>query len=324
MKKIIKSICFSFLAFMFALGSIFLPLGKQNSKYANAETSGYDYNFTTNEFYAPLWHNGNSFLEFSNCLFSASSSYNSASNKITFAPKLRYYDFYNDTTINYYNYYNVLTLAPSSDPNAYTFYDNYVTLTPGTSYHIRFTSSRTAVNQSYFSGYIYSDVGFNCNVYKVTISIVDKSDEFCFVSFKYYDLNDNTFDIQIYSHDSIQLSTRTYFFANPSLLTDNQYYNEGYNTGKSEGISIGENQGYSSGYNTGYDDGFETGKIEGVIESNDYSFFGLISAIIDAPVTILTSLFNFNFLGVNLWAFFTSILTISLVIFVIRKFMAKG
>lgn len=99
-------------------------------------------------------------------------------------------------------------------------------------------------------------------------------------------------------------------------------YNDGYYNGRTTGYSEGYQKGTSNGYSTGYDkgkkDGFNTGYSKGVGESNDYTFLGLLSACIDAPITYFTSLFNFELLGVNLSAFLTGLFTLCVIVTIVR------
>lgn len=120
------------------------------------------------------------------------------------------------------------------------------------------------------------------------------------------------------------LTYRKYYTVNAFDFSNNGYYLQGLEAGTSQGYDKGYNEGYSEGNSVGYNNGYNEGFDDGVLDSNNYSFFGLITAVIDAPVRVLTSLFNFNFLGINLWVFITSILTLSLVVFVVRKFLGKG
>lgn len=52
--------------------------------------------------------------------------------------------------------------------------------------------------------------------------------------------------------------------------------------------------------------------------NGEYSFFNLISAVIDAPIQAFTSLFNFDLLGINLTSFFLALLSVAVFIAIIR------
>lgn len=100
-------------------------------------------------------------------------------------------------------------------------------------------------------------------------------------------------------------------------------YNNGYNEGYNNGYNNGANDGYTNGYNSGEKIGYENGRAQGILESNDYSFLGLMGAIVDAPVKAFTGLFNFEVLGVNLRAFMMSLLTLCIVITVVKLVLGR-
>ena len=99
--------------------------------------------------------------------------------------------------------------------------------------------------------------------------------------------------------------------------------NGAYDTGYNNGLSDGKNQGYQNGYTAGLADG----------TNNDYSFLGLISAVIEAPVNVLIGeydsstglrvggLLNFEFLGYNMSTLLMSLFSLGVVICIIRLFI---
>lgn len=126
------------------------------------------------------------------------------------------------------------------------------------------------------------------------------------------------FAVGVYSGAKVDLlwDYRLYSFTDSSL--QDVYYNQGYNAGVSAGYSDGNSAGYSLGYDNGLSDGRSIGFNEGVASANDYSFFSLISAVIDAPITAFKSLFNFDFLGFNMLNFVTGLITFCFVIWIVR------
>ena len=84
------------------------------------------------------------------------------------------------------------------------------------------------------------------------------------------------------------------------------------------------NQGYKEGYakatNTVNKD--SASYQQGLQDSNayDYTFYGLMSSVINAPVQAFSGMFDITILGTNLRAFLLALLTISIVILIIRKF----
>ena len=101
-------------------------------------------------------------------------------------------------------------------------------------------------------------------------------------------------------------------------------------------ISAGQN-GYDAGFDAGvksvksqYESQLEAVKenarqkgfaeAEAMFNSGDadYSFFGLISAVIDAPIKAMRGLLNFDILGVNMFAFVTSLFSLAVVLMIVK------
>ena len=105
---------------------------------------------------------------------------------------------------------------------------------------------------------------------------------------------------------------------NNQVLIDNAY-NTGYNAGS------------TAGYNNAYQQGYTAGLADGT--NNDYSFLGLISSVIEAPVNVLIGeydsstglriggLLNFDFLGYNMSTLLMSLFSLGVVICIIRLFI---
>lgn len=95
-------------------------------------------------------------------------------------------------------------------------------------------------------------------------------------------------------------------------------YLQGKHDGYLEGITDKESYGtinYRNGYNAGYNNALNS--------VNDLTFFNLIASVVDVPIRAFTSLFDLNILGVNLTAFFVSILSLILVLKVIGLILGK-
>lgn len=67
-----------------------------------------------------------------------------------------------------------------------------------------------------------------------------------------------------------------------------------------------------------WNEGYNYGLQKGLVEASDYSFFSLLSAVIDVPIQAFTSLFNFDLLGINLADFFYAIFTVCVILAVLR------
>lgn len=96
-------------------------------------------------------------------------------------------------------------------------------------------------------------------------------------------------------------------------------YNVGYTYSSVNSSSF--EQGYSQGIKDKEQYGnqqYLKGKADGIESANTYSFTGLFTAIFDVPIQTLFGLLNVEILGVNLYSFFTGLLTLALIIFVIK------
>ena len=114
------------------------------------------------------------------------------------------------------------------------------------------------------------------------------------------------------------------FYINiPGYSSYNQAYNFGYTKGESNGLLTGEKIGYQLGFEKGNESGYNSGYNEGYNKglNTDKLFFNFFSAIIDAPVSVFTNMFNIEILGVNMSKFAISIFSIALLICVVRLFI---
>lgn len=122
----------------------------------------------------------------------------------------------------------------------------------------------------------------------------------------YFDFNDLNFVETDYFYDiTWQLSVFS--------LDTQKYYDAGHTAGYAEGqdsmqgaIENARQQGFAEAQKM-----FDNGNA-------DYSFFGLISAVIDAPVKAVRGLLNFDILGVNLFAFVTSLFSLAVILMLIK------
>lgn len=86
---------------------------------------------------------------------------------------------------------------------------------------------------------------------------------------------------------------------------------DAYDKGFSAGVnSINKNDIFNQGYTKGFN--------EGSADGANYSFMSLIGAVIDAPISAFTGMFDFTLLGVNLRSFILAMLTLAIVIVLIR------
>lgn len=113
-----------------------------------------------------------------------------------------------------------------------------------------------------------------------------------------------------------------------SISTNNSYYtglnslclftiNDAYTVGV-DNYNQGYDDGYKQGYNRGNSEGFSAGEISGAANANNYTFLGVIGAVIDAPIAGLKGLLNFELLGYNMQGFVLALLSLSVIILIIR------
>lgn len=146
----------------------------------------------------------------------------------------------------------------------------------------------------------------------------------------YTDSNSNTFELSFigkYLSSSVLTGVvaweyREYYISN--IFTDNEYYQNGYNQGYEQGKQDNRNNGYQTGYNNGFSAGKSQGYNEGVLDANNYSFLGLMTAVIDAPIQALTGLFGFELLGVNLMSVISGLFTVCVILVLLRLLLGGG
>lgn len=122
-----------------------------------------------------------------------------------------------------------------------------------------------------------------------------------------------------FNNSQSRFQNRTYYFT--QVDSDSASYSAGYNDGYSVGNSAGESSGYKKGYSVGDNAGYSRGYNAGVADSNDYTFLGLMSSVVDAPIKAFTGLFNFEVFGINLSDFVLGVSTLCIIIFVVRKLL---
>ena len=121
-----------------------------------------------------------------------------------------------------------------------------------------------------------------------------------------------------YTRRNPDIATNWGSFGTPtSSIQYNQGYtdgiNEGFNNGFDSGFTDGKNEGYTMGYNDGYRDGTNE-------EFTTNGFKTLIGSIFNYPINMIRSIFNFEFMGINIYSIIVFIMSIGIVIFVIRHF----
>lgn len=308
--KILKRIGLFCCAVLLGIGAIFLPrTAKSQSFIANADsvTSTYDF-------------------DGSNLVTLACTYVNSSQNGYWSFAIFSFHLVDNENGVYCQVYGNILNRSSYDVFGTNQYFDgNFIATTTARDYNVPF-SVGAGYNIPVYA--VLSSSDFSCNIYKVRIySRHNSTDGNTYWSFiEYYDVNNNVLTFGIRAVDSsgvvsnYMLDDRTYYFVTSDDLDDNQMYHQGYQDGLQAEQDTIYQEGRQDGFNGGYNQGYQ----EGVEAASNNNFFTMIGAAVDVPITALTSLLNFTFLGVNLLAFVTSILTLALIIFVIKKFMGKG
>ncbi len=134
---------------------------------------------------------------------------------------------------------------------------------------------------------------------------------------------------------SSRLELRNILNTNFGLLNSDYYvgYEAGYQIGKNEKDDKVREEGYADGYYDGkiagknetfdkyYYDRYSEGYNAGAKSAGEYTFLGLFGAVVDAPITAISGLLNFDLLGFNMLNFFYALCTCALVIAVVRLFI---
>lgn len=122
----------------------------------------------------------------------------------------------------------------------------------------------------------------------------------------YFDFNDLDFVETDYFYDiTWQLSVFT--------LDTQKYYEAGRNAGFVEG-----QDSMQGAIENARQKGFAEAEAMFNKGDTDYSFFGLISAVIDAPIKAIRGLLNFEILGVNMFSFVTSLFSLAVILMLIK------
>ena len=118
-------------------------------------------------------------------------------------------------------------------------------------------------------------------------------------------------------------SSITYLFESGELFTvipvDSNTYDNGYNKGFNDGINTESSRvnttsaSYLAGKNKGYS--------EGVNDSGQYTFFSLISSVVDVPIKAFVGLLDFNLFGIDMSSFYLSLFTLCIIIAIVKMLL---
>lgn len=128
--------------------------------------------------------------------------------------------------------------------------------------------------------------------------------------------------IQLYTGAvAIAVNFTSLYFANDYNVAYTNGYNAGYEVGQNEGQENGMDLGYQEGYRDGKIEGYDNGYNEALGEDiSSRGFWGLLNSIMSYPVNMIKSVFNFEFMGINIAGLITFIVSIVIVIFIVHRF----
>lgn len=133
----------------------------------------------------------------------------------------------------------------------------------------------------------------------------------CDTSSKYYD---TIIVSPFYSPDYISLkmfiSEDSYSYSNGYNNGYNEGYTDGYSQESADSFANGESYGYQRGYNDGSTSNLETNGMK-----------TLFNSILSFPVNMIKSVFNFEFMGINVASVIMFVISVGIVAFVIKKFL---
>lgn len=137
-----------------------------------------------------------------------------------------------------------------------------------------------------------------------------------------YDVNYVLFDIFTYDVDTgayVRLPLRS---ADATQTRDGLFMSGVDFFSRASSITAMVDSARQDGYNDGYLDGKVAGKEigyqEGVKDQGDYSFFGLIAAVFDAPISAFKGLLSFEIFGVDMTAFVSSLFALAIIVVIVK------
>ena len=156
-------------------------------------------------------------------------------------------------------------------------------------------------------------IGGDTSVGRFNLSLIFENDTYEYVVSPYgwREFGDYVIN-KIYNYFSYK---EIYSLGNTNVAIDTNYYFEkGYKAAYDEYYQSRYDQGYGHGEQFGRDEGYAAG----ILDANDYTFFSLISSVIDIPVKAFIGLTDFDFLGFNMSTFYKAVLGFALIVIVLR------
>lgn len=233
---------------------------------------------------------------------------------------------YDYAVTNVLGQYNGYAMSLDFDPFTDDWYNPYWRTNPTTDqtlydFNFTFDLSNYIVDEHTENPFPYYIMSFNGGTNWQALSITDDLYSFTIRNVRYQDLEDIRimYAIEYGSHQYYRLDNWKVTFWQPSAFIE--YENEAYDVGYEEGYNVAWNGAKDYYYDVGYEAGHTAGYQEGEAATfNDSGITTMLGAIIDYPVNFLRGLFNFELFGVNIFSLLTFAFTLTLIVWVIRRF----
>lgn len=302
--KKIAILILSILMIFWSLGSIFGFIGGLNScsHTASAESFVDDITFNGSNVFIPINYHANSSDNFVyTYYYEEKISINFKPDLITFDSKEILYSFKPGSSISLTFPFNYAPGIPAELDIHGAFIELNALLEINSSFNSDITSVRLGHNDRTVNNGLY---------YFNFIEYLSSNGGSCKLSIQSSNLT--ALDINSLFGALPWLDSRTYYFSTNIDNTSADYQ---------QGFLDGENSGYDKGYKNGKTVGLKEGFNNGVASSNDYTFIGLLGAVIDAPIQALNGFLNFDLLGFNMFNFVSALFTLCIIIVVIKLFI---
>lgn len=124
-------------------------------------------------------------------------------------------------------------------------------------------------------------------------------------------------------------------YQNGLSSTQQSIYEDGYQSGYDEGYldgavaqqddiyDVGYNYGYETGYRGGYNTGYDKGHLDGIddAQSGEYELSTMVVKVADTPINIFKSIFDIEFMGINLVPILFGFTALGIGVWLLRRFM---
>lgn len=147
----------------------------------------------------------------------------------------------------------------------------------------------------------------------------------------------NKLDSPFYSviNNSIYQDGYNTGYQNGISATQQSIYEDGYDSGYTDGYQngvvaqqdsiydTGYNYGYEIGYQGGYNTGYDKGHLDGIddAQSGEYELSSMVVKVADTPINIFKSIFDIEFMGINLVPILFGFTALGIGVWLLRRFM---